>query len=441
MYHIISCMTHTALRSFIRYTLNESAALDEGGNVIVGGKSADKIEIAKVHRDRFVKDLRALFRNLDKRYTEFTSKLGDTQHLYRPDAIETILAGIGFGGSSGAFFDLESHDELFASKKKMLGDIDVYIPRETYVNLFSMLQELEGKRVLDLPDNRSIDYVGQIDAAAVGNQINSLFVYSFLDEDSKQPAQLNMQIDFVKTRFTEEGIPHSSIVHSHGSSPDDMMLGIKGFAKNYLIAAITSKLTRVPGKKATPSSTKDKIKISKSGDSDEIALYTFSVDYGFRHARELLGRVEDVDVYIDIKASDETTLQTSQGFKMLFGVEPTPDELRQFHSFSGTLQLMKKYMSDKIVGGKPLYESVFELLFYKCFSVDIKTIPPDDIRITLAYSTERTNFSLDRDVKMAMIDAYYDAFPELLSRKNEFDQKIERYYEYLPIWANKSEEK
>jgi len=126
---------------------------------------------------------------------------------------------------------------------------------------------------------------------------------------------------------------------------------------------------------------------------------------------------------------------------MLFGVEPMPDELRQFHSFSGTLQLMKKYMSDKIVGGKPLYESVFELLFYKCFSVDIKTIPPDDIRITLAYSTERTNFSLDRDVKMAMIDAYYDAFPELLSRKNEFDQKIERYYEYLPIWANKSEEK
>jgi len=357
-------MTHTALRSFIRYALSESTALDEGGNVIVGGKSADKIEIAKVHRDRFDKDLRALFRNLDKRYTEFTSKLGDTQHLYRPDAIETILTGIGFGGSSGAFFDLESHDELFASKKKMLGDIDVYIPRETYVNLFSMLQELEGKRILDLPDNRSIDYVGQIDAAAVGNQINSLFVYSFLDEDSKQPAQLNMQIDFVKTRFTEEGIPHSSIVHSHGSSPDDMMLGIKGFAKNYLIAAITSKLTRVPGKKATPSSTKDKIKISKSGDSDEIALYTFSVDYGFRHARELLGRVEDVDVYIDIKASDETTLQTSQGFKMLFGVEPAPDELRQFHSFSGTLQLMKKYMSDKIVGGKPLYESVFELLFY-----------------------------------------------------------------------------
>lgn len=434
-------MTHTALRSFIRLALDEAITLREGGNVIVGGRSADKIEIAKVHRARFVKDLRNLFRNLDQRYADFTSKLGDEQHLYNPAAIERILTGIGFGGSSGAFFDLESYDDLFASKKKMLGDIDVYIPRETYVNLFNVLQELEGKRVLDLPDNRSIDYIGQIDAAAVGNQINSLFVYNFLDEDSKAPIALNMQIDFVKARFTEEGVPHSSIVHSHGSSPDDMMLGIKGFAKNYLIASLTSKITRVAGKKATPTSTKDKIKISKSGDSDEVTLYTFSTDYGFRRARQLLGSVEDVDVYMDIKASDDTVLETSQGFKLLFGVEPTPDELSQFNSFAGTLQLMRKYMGDKAAGGKPLYESVFESLFDKCFSVVIKTVPPDNIRITLAQSTERTNFSLDRDIKLAMIDAYYDAFPELLSRKNEFDQQIERYYEYLPVWAEKSEKK
>ena len=79
------------------------------------------------------------------------------------------------------------------------------------------------------------------------------------------PAQINMQVDFVKARFTEEGLPHSSIVHSHGSSEIDLMAGIKGFAKNYLIGSMTSKLTRVKGKLATPKSTAEKITISKSG--------------------------------------------------------------------------------------------------------------------------------------------------------------------------------
>jgi len=426
-------MILTSLRSFIKHVLQESKDLDEGGNVQVGGRQADKIEIARVHRDRFVKDLRLLFRNLDQRYAKFTAQLGEEQHLYRPDVIERILTGVGFGGSSAVFFDLESNDELFRTKKKKLGDIDVYIPRETYVNLFSMLHDLEGQKI--------IDYVGQIHADAVGNQIESQFVYNLTDGDTGEPAQINMQIDFVKARFTDEGVPHSSIVHSHGSSAPDMMMGIKGFAKNYLISSLTSKMTRVPGKKATPTSTKDKIKISKSGESDEVTLYTFSTDYGFRKARELLGRVDDIDVYMDIKVSDDTILETAQGFEMLFGVQPAPDELELFHSYLGTLQLMKKYVGDREMGEKPIYESVFESLFYKCFSVDIKPIPPNDIRITIAQSTERSNFALDREVKTAMINAYYDVFPELLTRKPEFDQQIERYYEYLPIWSEKRTEK
>jgi len=431
------------IRRFIKAFLQESkeAELDEGGNVQVGGRQADKIEVAKVQRDRFVNDMRKFFRDIDRRYLEYTTSLGDAQSLYDPNAIDRILSGAGFGGSSAVFFDLGSNDELFATKKKKLGDIDVYIPRDSYVNLFRMLQDLEGQRVIDLPGSRSIDYVGQIDQDAVGNQINSLFVYNFQDPLSGEPAEINMQIDFVKARFTEEGVPHSSIVHSHGSSAIDMMSGIKGFAKNYLISSLTSKLTRVPGKKATPSSTKDKIKISKSGDSDEITLYTFSTDYGFRKARELLGKVDDIDVYMDIKVSDDTILETVKGFELLFDTIPTEDELDLFHSYLGTLQLMKKYIGDKVVGDKPVYVSVFESLFYKCFSVDIKPIPPNDVRITLAQSTERSNFSLDRDVKTSMINAYYDVFPDLLSRKAEFDQQIERYYEYLPIWADQRSKK
>lgn len=426
---IFNHMTLTTLRSFIKHVLNENYDLDEGGNVSVGGRDADKIEVARVIRERFVKDMRMFFKNIDQRYLDQTG-----QHLYDPAAIETLLAGTGFGGSTAVFFDLARHDELFKSVKKKLGDIDVYIPREAHVNLFNMLRDLEGQKIIDLPEGRSIDYVGQIDEAAVGTQINSLFIYNFTSPDG-DPAEINMQIDFVKARFTEEGVPHSSIIHSHGSSAMDMMEGIKGFAKNYLIASLTTKITKVKGKLATPKSTPEKITISKSLDSDELALFTFSTDYGFRQAREKLGEKDGYDIYINIAYSDDKVLTTKEGFEKLFKVEPSDEELELFHSYIGTLQLMRKYLFEESYGDSTLYDSVLSSLLYKCFFVDVKGEEPNDIKITLAQSTERENFSLDREVKSAMINAYYDVFPETLARKDEIDQMMDRYYEYLPTWA------
>jgi len=367
-------------------------------------------------------------------YREYTGRQGQPAPLYDPASIDTLLSGPGFGGSTAVFFDLAQGDEIFATKKKKLGDIDVYIPRETYVNLFHILRELEGQKVIDLPEGRSIDYIGQIDEDAVGNQINSLFVYNFVTPDG-QLAQINMQIDFVKARFTQEGLPHSSIVHSHGSSGIDLMAGIKGFAKNYLIAALTSRMTRVKGKLATPKSTPEKITISKSIDGEDLSLYTFSTDYGFRQAREKLGVKDEYDVYINIAYSDDRVLETVQGFKMLFAVEPTDEEFDMFHSYLGTLQLIRKYLLDKPGSDRPLYESIFFSIVYKCFAVEVTGEEPDNIRITLAQSTEKDNFDLDREVKTAIINAFYDEFPELLAKKPEVDQMIERYYMYLPTWA------
>lgn len=427
-------MINTALRSFIRHVLKESSDLDEGGNVEVGGRAADKIEVARVGRERFVQDMRLFFKKIDEMYKSYTGELGQESQLYNPDAIDALLSGPGFGGSTAVFFDLAQGEELFATKKKKLGDIDVYIPREAYVNLFHMLRSLEGQKVIDLPDGRSIDYIGQIDEDAVGNQINSLFVYNFTDS-SGQDAQINMQIDFVKARFTQEGLPHSSIIHSHGSSGIDMMAGIKGFAKNYLLSSLTSKLSRVKGKLATPKSTPEKITISKSADGDELSLYTFSTDYGFRQAREKLGIKDEYDVYINIAYSDDKVLETAQGFKMLFGVEPSNKEFELFHSYLGTLQLMRKYLMDKMSGERPLYESIFDSIVYKCFSVEVVGEEPDNIKITLAQSTEKENFDLDREVKTSMINAFYDTFPELLTKKSDVDNQIERYYTYLPTWA------
>jgi len=427
-------MTQTSLRSFIRHVLSEALDLDEGGNVQVGERQAEKIEVARVQRQRFVEDMRALFKNLNDRYIAYTRKLGNEEPLYNPNTIDRFLSGPGFGGSTGVFFDLSKSDEVFASKKKKLGDIDIYIPREAYVNLFHMLREIEGTKVIDLPEGRSVDYVGQIDEDAVGNQINSLFVYNFTDADGS-PAQINMQVDFVKARFTEEGLPHSSIVHSHGSNEMDLMAGIKGFAKNYLIASLTSKLTKVKGKLATPKSTPEKITISKTIDGDELALYTFSTDYGFRQARAKLGVKDEYDVYINIAYADDRVLEIKEGFKLIFGVEPDDVELDLFHSYLGTLQLMRKYLLDDIRDGKPLYESIFDSILYKCFFVEVKADEPDNIKVTLAQPTERENFDLDREVKTSMVNAFYEVFPEILSRQEEVNQMIDRYYQYLPIWA------
>ena len=244
-----------------------------------------------------------------------------------------------------------------------------------------------------------------------------------------------MQIDFVKARFTEEGLPHSSIIHSHGSSEIDLMAGIKGFAKNYLIGSLTSKFTKVKGKLATPKSTPEKITISKSIESDELSLYTFSTDYGFRLAREKLGEKDEYDIYINIAYADDKVLDTKEGFKLIFGSVPSDEELDLFHSYIGTLQLMKKYFIDQQRDGKPFYESIFDSILYKCFAVEVKSMEPDDIKITLAQSTERENYDLDREAKTSMVNAFYEVFPDLLARQEEVNQMIDRYYQYLPIWA------
>jgi hypothetical protein len=428
-------MTHLLLRSFIRGIIQESKkdkAVFEGGNVMLGDIRAQKIEVVKVQRQRFVADMRLFFRKLDSLYRD---KYGMT--LYEPGAIDKLLAGPVFGGSTSVFFDLEKGEELFKTKKTKLGDIDVYIPRERYDGgkLIELLDELVGQTVIDLPEGRSIEYIGHTPESVKGHQINSLFRYNFTTSDGS-PEQLNMQIDFVRARFTEEGLPHSSIVHSHGSSEIDMMSGIKGLAKIYLISILATKMSLAPGKQATPKSTPEKITISKSKDAgDFLPLLSYSTGYGFRRPRKLLGKKDEFDVYISVEATDDTILTTEEGFKSLFGVEPSPEELEMFHSYLGTLKLMKKYMGDVTRGGKPLYESVFNSLLHKCFFVEVEGEPPDDVKISLAQSTERDNFELDREVKMAIINAYIDEFPELETRRAEVDQIVEKYYNYLPIWA------
>jgi len=96
---------------------------------------------------------------------------------------------------------------------------------------------------------------------------------------------------------------------------------------------------------------------------------------------------------------------------------------------------MRKYLADEQRDGKPIYESIFDSILYKCFAVDVKSEEPDNIKVTLAQSTERENFDLDREVKTSMVNAFYEVFPELLTRQEEVNQMIDRYYQYLPTWA------
>lgn len=418
-------MTHSSLRTFIRHILQEDKNLDEGGNLGVDDVLAQKIEIARVQRDRFVRDMRLFFKELNKRYQESSQ---DQEPLYKGDVLDVLLSGIGFGGSTAAFFDLEKWDELFKTKKKTLGDIDIYIPRESYDDLYELIRSLKGQEVIILGEGRSVDCIGMKEEK--GDQINALFGYNFIDPDGN-PARLNMQIDFVKARFTEEGLPHSSIIHSHGSSPVDLMEGIKGFAKIYLLSALTTALTRTRGKEATAKSTPEKIRITKSSEEkEEIPLYSYSTAYGLRRSKKKLGVKDGYDVYVSTEYADEDTLETPSGFKLLFGVEPSEEELKMFDSYIGTLQLIRKYLFDRTVGSNPLYESIFKSILYKCFNVKFSETEPRKV-VELAQSSERSNFDLDREVKEAMIDKFLEIFPELENRRHDAEAMMDNYYFYL----------
>jgi len=393
----------------------------EGGNVVVIDKNgnqipAQRIPIKDIGRSKFIKDTKEMLRTLNDM---FAKKYG--QALW-PDPSLLNDATL-FNGSTSFIMDDSIPDEDILPHKPDAGDIDLVVPEDKKEQLWEFLNELRGKKITD-----KYEFINhnKEDLNKIIDQINGLFKYT-PEKDKKY----FVQIDFEFVPFEEKTLydgntiiaPSEWAKFGHSSSLEDTKLGIKGgIAHKYLLRSIAYAISKRPDvifvtAKADCENWEKKIK--KQQDQN---ILKFSVSKGLRSAFEPLicygKQVEKNGKYvfkeIPTKESNYITDLPSI-FKMLFGKEPTPQELNKLWSFKGLVDLMKKYLDDK---QKELAISrMFELFWDNKNGKNI------------AQEIDRDNPAEDEKVKMGIINYLEKEFPDITKKiYKEWESKINDYY-------------
>lgn len=360
---------------------------------------ADKIDFSKISREEFRKSfLDFLFELQDKFFEIFNDFLWyDLEKLIQSDKL--------FNGSSRFGFDLSISDEEFNQYKKTMGDIDLVIPKEKLKDLFTLLSQIEGKNITS-----DIKYIGQNKKEQFGEQINALF--SFKDK-------INFQVDFEGVIF-KDSLPDDFSNFGHSSCWEDIKLGLKGVAHKYLIMNLVRAMTLVPSDKGKLLTLKSSIdpndknfKLSKS--SKYLKTHAFSINKGLRKKLKEVGELNDVPLFKEIPTSESYyERDIKRIFKIIFNKEPSEEDLKDFYSFSGCVNLIKKYIDDNEV-----------------LSIMIQFLIKENLFGDLAQRLDRYSMKEDFKIKSRMLEILLKKFPSLFSKniKELILQMVEEYYQ------------
>lgn len=304
------------IQSFRDY-LNEEQ-LTEGGNVIINDVPAQRINLQKIKREDIVPQIYELLMTLNK---DFAKSYG------LPLWNKSLITSKKFlSGSAFHFFDTTIPDDEFRAVKPSVGDVDTQIDRAQAKNVAEFLNKISGKKF------KGVTFVG------FKNSVDTIIcVFSF-----DNPA-VNVQIDLEFVDFSN-GKPTEWSLFAHSSDWNDLKSGIKGVFHKFLLRALTTKTIKdiilLSGKRKTP----------KKMRSTELA---FSVVKGLRYKMEpKLDEYGNQEMQDGLPVFDE--LPTSKStfytdlkviFTMLFGGNPTKQEITKFGSFIGGVELMNKYFS------------------------------------------------------------------------------------------------
>lgn len=152
-----------------------------------------------------------------------------------------------------------------------------------------------------------------------------------------------IQIDMELVDF-EDGRPTEWSQFSHSSDWEDLKAGIKGVAHKMALRALTGKTSReiilLKGKKETPT------RITSND-------LSFSVMYGLRQKLDPVvgedGKQKTIDgllVYREAPVATSTYVNDlAIIFAILFDEAPTVSEVKKLGSFTGILDLVKKYFN------------------------------------------------------------------------------------------------
>lgn len=371
----------------------------EGGNVkIMGGnvEGADKIRIDQMSEDK-ANELKS---DITQMLIAFNNKYGGLW-----SNLESLIkSGDLFSGSTRLFFT-KPHKE-FIQHKKIVGDIDLQYPTEEKDKLVKFLEDQTGTEFGNLT------LVGRGGRSPI--QYNTLFK----TKDGK-----NIQVDFEPT-YWEDGKPSEFSKFAHYSSWKDIQSNIKGAFVKLLLRALIGR--EKLGNIAVITKTG---KISKSAKFENPGLRGFSVDKGVRIKFDPIlddkGEIEKTeDGRPKYRETDTKTVEYERDigkiFQLAFGETPTAEEKKDFHSFVGVVNILKKYLPEEV---KAVFDKFMEIIWGD-LAQEIETG-----NLFNKYGIQVNDFL----VKKAAFDQFVKVFPNLKMNDNELRKYVKPFYDKLSL--------
>lgn len=377
---------------------------------------ADKIDLSRVNRATFKRTIIAALKKLDQLHAEQTG-----EPIWDPSQRDSILnSGEAFNGSSEHLFNDEITDKEFKSYKPTVGDIDLTVPEQFLESIFEVLSRLEGSEIVP----GKVWYVGQNKkTASTRGQINALFAYK--PKQDQEP--IFIQIDFEALPY-EGGRPTEFTKFGHSSAWEDIKLGVKGAFHKLLLRSLTSGSKIVDSvvlTKASPLYPPEKVKVAKN--TRAAKLLTFSVSEGIRTAYALQFYPEDPKIppelvgqpvkingklaYKEIEPSQSTyEKRLTEIVSLLFGIEPTEEDVALLRSFTGLLELMRRNFTDSQI--KEVYDDLlYEKLFCRGCQGISATSPEEDRSAKLSAANKfREAFSFLPQPDENVVADYYSSY-------------------------------
>jgi hypothetical protein len=383
--------------------------LFEGGNAKAIDRStgetiarAEKIDLNKYERKKIVSEILQVLEKLNELFQKrYSKKIWNN--------FEIVKSGKTFSGSSEFFFDQKISDEEFIRHKPIIGDIDVIIPREISAEFQEFILTFENKKITP-----RVKYLGQ-DRTDFRNTWLGVFRYS----DKKDT--FNFQLDFEYGDWNNrKQSPSEWAKFSHGSSWEDISQGMKGVHHKYLITNLARTLSkREDIVIATPSSTPENVNLVSGKKSEQTPrLLAFSVNRGLRvkyaQMYDSKGKPVKVNrklVFQEIPTSKSDYIKDVPGiFFRIFGEEPSAQELREFNSFVGLADIVKRKLSKEEV------ETLFDFILH------------ENLFGKKAQYLEK-NLDLDKKIKWDLANKMLEIFPFLEKKRREVETMSIEYYE------------
>lgn len=375
--------------------------LHEGGNVVVNGIEAQKIDLQKIPRQVLKSLLTKMLIDFNNKYSKFTGKplWNDVEKLIK----STLL----FSGSTRVLFVTDIPDQELTEFKPKLGDIDIQFPVEEDKELKSFLKKNIGKKFGDLTYK--------------GDGGNSIIQTNTIFETPKKfhPDVRFIQIDFEPTHFDND-VPNEFSTFGHFSSWTDIKSNIKGKFRADLWRALAGQeklknavvLTKM-GKIST---------VGKFANPNNISKFALSPDRGLRvkfvpvlDKNNKIMQVNGKNAFREIPTS-ESNYETSLAavFTIGIGRPPKGNEVKSMFSFIRTLKLMRKHLDNLTI------DKVFLHFVELIWGVG-------------APSLSRNDPEEDKNMKLSAYNQFINEFPFLKKHQRNIDKMIEKYYKGFKI--------